>query len=144
VVAVRPRILARAGVNERLRDLGLLAGLVLWLAYTYAFWTLRASHLVLPPCAFYTITGHPCPFCGGTRSFAYMWQGDLVDAARMYPLGPVLFGGSLAAVAGLAGGLLSGRTLNLNLASLLHGRLLKAGLALLAISWALKVFWLGN
>ena len=33
----------------------------------------------------------PDPFCGGTRTFAWMWRGDLGRAVAVYPLGPLLF-----------------------------------------------------
>jgi hypothetical protein len=29
-----------------------------------------------PPCAFRTVTGLPCPMCGGTRAFAFAARGD--------------------------------------------------------------------
>src|SRR5260370_42247267 len=56
------------------------------------------------------LAGHPCPFCGGTRSFAYMWEGDIADAVRLYPLGPALFAGTVLGIGGLAGGLVTRRT----------------------------------
>ena len=127
-----------------MRDLGLLAGLVAWLVYTRVYWALHVSHIALPPCPFYYLTGHPCPFCGGTRSFAYMWQGDLANAVRLYPLGPVFFVGSLVGTAGLASGVITGRTWTFNLSSL-QWRLLAVGaVSAIAMSWALKVFVLGN
>ena len=30
----------------------------------------------MPPCPFRTITGLPCPLCGGTRAFAWAARGD--------------------------------------------------------------------
>jgi len=130
--------------GDRLRDFAILGGLLLWLGYTRIFWILQAGHMTLPPCPFYYLTGHPCPFCGGTRSFAYMWQGDIADAVRLYPLSPVLFAGSLVAVAGLATGIVTGRTWTPTLTSR-QWRLLAIGAVItLALSWALKVFVLGN
>jgi hypothetical protein len=139
-----PVSLTRAVPADRLRDLGLLAGLVLWLAYTRVFFVLQAAHLSAPPCPFYYLTGHPCPFCGGTRSFAYMWQGDLADSVRLYPLGPALFAGSFVAAAGLAVAAVSGRTWTPRLTRT-HGRALAIGVgSAVVLSWALKVFILGN
>jgi hypothetical protein len=139
-----PISITRPGPGDRLRDFSLIGGLLLWLAYTRIFWTLQVGHWTLPPCPFYYITGHPCPFCGGTRSFAYMWQGDLTDAVRLYPLGPALFVGSIVGVVGLAVGIVSGRTWSPNLSSR-QWRLLTVGIvSTLALSWALKVFVLGN
>ncbi|TAN33455.1 DUF2752 domain-containing protein [bacterium] len=139
-----PISLARARPGDRARDLSLLGGLVLWLVYTRVFWVLQAAHLTVPPCPFYYLTGHPCPFCGGTRSFAYMWQGDISDAVRLYPLGPALFAGTVAGVAGLAAGALSGRTWVPRLTRT-QRRLLPLGVvSAVTLSWALKVFVLGN
>ena len=76
-----PISITRPGPGDRLRDFSLIVGLLLWLAYTRIFWTLQVGHWTLPPCPFYYLTGHPCPFCGGTRSFAYMWEGDVADAS---------------------------------------------------------------
>ena len=136
--------ITRPGPGDRLRDISLIGGLALWLAYTRVFWGLKVSHLVLPPCPFFYLTGHPCPFCGGTRSFAYMWQGDVADAVRLYPLGPALFAGSLVGVVGIAAGMVSGRTWALNLSSR-QWRLVVIGVVtMVALSWALKVFVLGN
>jgi hypothetical protein len=143
-MATFPVSITRAASGDRLRDLGLLGGLVLWLAYTRIFWALQAVHLTMPPCPFFYLTGHPCPFCGGTRSFAYMWQGDVADAVRLYPLGPALFAGSVVGVAGLATGLVTGRTWTPSLNSR-QWRMLGIGAAtIVALSWTLKVFILGN
>ena len=130
--------------GDRLRDFGMLGGLLLWLAYTRFYWIISVGHLTLPPCPFYYLTGHPCPFCGGTRSFAYMWQGDLADAVRLYPTGPLLFAGSLAAVVGLAVGIVTGRTWTPNLTQMQWRLLIVFVVSTVGLSWALKVFVLGN
>jgi len=139
-----PISLNRAVATERLRDLALLGALVLWLVYTRMYFLLQAAHLSAPPCPFYYLTGHPCPFCGGTRSYAYMWQGDLSNAVRLFPLGPLFFAGTIAGAAGLAAGAVSGRTWTPRLTRM-QWRLLAIGVvSAIAISWALKVFVLGN
>jgi hypothetical protein len=139
-----PISLNRAAATERLRDLALLGGLLVWLVYTRMFFVLQAAHLSAPPCPFYYLTGHPCPFCGGTRSFAYMWQGDLTNAVRLFPLGPLFFAGTFVGVAGLVAGAVSGRTWTPSLTGV-QWRLLAIGVtSAVAISWALKVFVLGN
>ncbi|HEY4887282.1 MAG TPA: DUF2752 domain-containing protein [Candidatus Dormibacteraeota bacterium] len=139
-----PVALTRAVPADRTRDIALLAGLVLWLAYTRVFFVLQAAHLTAPPCPFFYLTGHPCPFCGGTRSFAYMWQGDLADSVRLFPLGPAFFAGTFAGVAGLAAGAVSGRTWTPRLTRM-QWRVLALGLgSAVVMSWALKVFVLGN
>ena len=139
-----PISISKAGPDQRFRDLGLFALLALWLLYTRVFWTMRAAHLTLPPCPFYYLTGHPCPFCGGTRSFAYMWQGDIADAVRLYPLGPGLFAGALLGTGGLAAGLVTGRTWSPRLTWRQWRLLTIGGVSAVAVSWALKVFVLGN
>ena len=139
-----PLSLTRAAASARMRDLALLAGLLVWLAYTRMYFLLHAAHLTAPPCPFYYLTGHPCPFCGGTRSFAYMWEGDLADAVRLYPLGPLVFAGTFVGVAGLVAGAVTGRTWVPRLTSF-QWRLLAIGVvSAVTVSWALKVFILGN
>jgi hypothetical protein len=122
----------------------MLGGLLLWLAYTRIFFLLQAAHLSAPPCPFFYLTGHPCPFCGGTRSFAYMWQGDLPNAVRLFPLGPLFFAGSLVGVLGLAAGAVSGRTWAPRLTRTQWRLLWVGAVSAVAVSWALKVFILGN
>ena len=139
-----PISITRPVPGDRLRDFAMLAGLLLWLAYTRIYWTIQAGHLTLPPCPFYYLTGHPCPFCGGTRSFAYMWQGDVADAVRLYPLGPALFAGSLAGVVGLTIGIVSRRTWTPHVSSLQWRLLIVGSVTTVGLSWALKVFILGN
>jgi hypothetical protein len=139
-----PIALTRAVRADRMRDIALLAGLVLWLAYTRVFFALQAAHLAAPPCPFFYLTGHPCPFCGGTRSFAYMWQGDLADSVRLFPLGPAFFAGTFVGVAGLAAGSVTGRTWTPRLTRM-QWRVLAIGVgSAVVMSWALKVFVLGN
>jgi uncharacterized protein DUF2752 len=139
-----PISITRALPDQRLRDLGMFGGLMLWLVYTRVYWAMHALHATLPPCPFYYLTGHPCPFCGGTRSFAYMWQGDIADAVRLYPLGPAFFAGTILGAGGLGAGLITGRTWSPRLTSL-QWRLVTIGaVSAIAISWALKVFVFGN
>ena len=139
-----PIALTRAAASVRMRDLALLAGLLVWLAYTRMYFLLHAAHLTVPPCPFYYLTGHPCPFCGGTRSFAYMWEGDLADAVRLYPLGPLLFAGTFVGVAGLVAGAVTGRTWVPRLTGF-QWRLLAIGaVSAVTTSWVLKVLVLGN
>jgi hypothetical protein len=134
----------RADRDARLRNLVLLAGLVAWMAYTRFYWPARAVHANLPACPFLTLTGHPCPFCGGTRSFAYMWQGDLPHSATLYPLGPLMFVGTGAAILVLLGAVLADRTLRWRTSPSLQRGLLVAGCLPLAVSWGLKLAVLPN
>jgi hypothetical protein len=139
-----PVVLTRAVAADRTRDIALLGGLVLWLAYTRVFFALQAAHLAAPPCPFFYLTGHPCPFCGGTRSFAYMWQGDLSNSVRLFPLGPAFFAGTLVGVAGLSAGAVSGRTWTPRLTRMQWWVLAIGAGSAIIVSWALKVFVLGN
>ena len=139
-----PISLNRAVATDRLRDIGLLAGLLLWLVYTRMYFLMKAAHLSAPPCPFFYLTGHPCPFCGGTRSFAYMWEGDLTDAVRLFPLGPLFFAGTFAGVGALAFGAVTGRTWSPRLTRAQWKLLWVGAVSAIALSWALKVFILGN
>jgi len=139
-----PITAARLLPADRRRELAFAFVLVVWLAYTRVYWVLHAMHLGAPVCPFYYLTGHPCPFCGGTRSFAYMWRGDLSDAVRLYPLGPALFAGTFAAIGGLVAGAVSGRSLRPRLTSAQRRGILLGAVVTVLISWALKVFVLGN
>ena len=136
--------MTRARVTERVRDLGILLPLVVWLVYTRLYWVLHAAHLSAPPCPFYYLTGHPCPFCGGTRAFAYMWQGDISDAVRLYPLGPALFAGTIVTVGGLAAGIVTGRTWTPRLSPMQWKLIGVFAISLVLVSWAVKWFVLGN
>jgi hypothetical protein len=136
--------LVRSDRGARLRDVAVLVGLVLWMLYTRLFWPARGIHATLPACPFLTLTGHPCPFCGGTRSFAYMWQGDLRHAALLYPLGPLLFVGTLLAIAALMVMLVSGRTWAWRLPDDAMSRVLLLAGPPLAASWLLKLTVLPN
>jgi hypothetical protein len=143
-VSTLPIAITRSLPSDRTRDLTIFAGLVLWLVYTRVFFVLQALHLTMPPCPFYFMTGHPCPFCGGTRSFAFMWQGDIANSVRLYPLGPALFAGTFAGAGALAAGLVTGRTWTPRLTRLQWTLLGIAAAGLITFSWALKVFVLGN
>lgn len=136
--------LSRAGRRAQLRNLGILASLLGWMAYTRFFWTAKTLHATLPACPFRFVTGHPCPFCGGTHSFAYMWQGDLSRAAAVYPLGPLMFVGTLLVVLLLALALASNRTLSVRLTPRTQRALWLVGCLPLAVSWGLKLTVLPN
>jgi Protein of unknown function (DUF2752) len=136
--------LVRAAPEARIRNACLLAGLLAWMLYTRYFATAQALHATLPPCPFLLVTGHPCPFCGGTRSFSSMWHGDLGRAVALYPLGPALFCAVLAAIPVLAVALVLDRDLRWTL-SRSWGRAIAVAACLpLAASWVLKLTVLPN
>lgn len=137
-----PVSLARSDGDSRLQLAVLFSALTGWLLYTRLFWTLSTLHATLPPCPFLFLTGHPCPLCGGTRSFAEMWQGDLVAAARFHPLGPALFALTFAAAAGLAFLLATGRTLRWTGGRVLERRAWFALAALFLAAWFFRLAFL--
>lgn len=143
MVAARLAVV-QAGPDARLRNLLLLAGLIVWMVYTRFFWPLYSVHATLPTCPFLLVTGHPCPFCGGTRSFAYLWNGDVRHAVALYPLGPLLFGATLAAIPTLALAVVAGRDLAVSVPRPWQRPLWVAGGGVLAASWALKLTILPN
>ena len=105
------------------------------------FW--HAGVNPVPPCIFHAVTGLPCPFCGGTRSFVAMAHGHFGTALYLYPLGPLLFLGVIAAVLYCAFVLVTGRRMRLNISWRQRRNLIFAGLALLALNWAAKLLFLG-
>lgn len=65
-----------------------LAG-VLFLGLAGGLWLVKwavESHWPLPECTFLRLTGHPCPFCGTTRSLAALGKGEFWAAIRWNPL----------------------------------------------------------
>jgi len=72
--------------HERRIRLG-AAGLFL-LGIALVAWIDPRSRLPFPavPCGFRTLTGLPCPFCGGTRAAHALLHGDLAGAAHLNPL----------------------------------------------------------
>lgn len=132
--------IARSDREATFHGAAAFTGLVAWLAYTRVFSALQGMHATLPACPFLLLTGHPCPLCGGTRSFAAMWHGDLAAAARYHPLGPALFVVSLAAAAGLGLLLATGRTLRWSGA--VERRVVVAVAALFAAAWLFRLAFL--
>lgn len=49
------------------------------------------EQLGLPPCTFHLLTGHGCPGCGLTTSFAHLARGHLASAFHSNPVGVLLF-----------------------------------------------------
>ncbi len=69
-----------------------------WLAYTRLYFFLHPRHLTFDGGLFMWYFNKPDPFCGGTRTFAWMWRGDVGRAVAVYPLGPLLFVATVALV----------------------------------------------
>ena len=66
--------------------LALVSGVPLLLA---AWVPLKSLPLI--PCTFLLVTGLPCPFCGTTRAFWAMGQGDWTGALQLAPLGVLVY-----------------------------------------------------
>jgi hypothetical protein len=49
------------------------------------------EQLGLPPCMFHLLTGHGCPGCGLTTSFAHLARGHMASAFHSNPVGVLLF-----------------------------------------------------
>lgn len=132
-----PVAVIHAGEQSRVRNLLLLGTAAAWLVYSRFFSGLQQAHATLPPCPFLYLTGHACPFCGGTHGFAEMWDGNWRQALLDYPLAPVLFAGTLAALPVLLVALVLRRDLRLS------PRVWKVGLVvagvLLLLNWVLKL-----
>lgn len=135
-----PVVLLRS--ENRLQGLVVAASLAGWMGYTRLFTPLLRAHATLPECPFLLLTGHPCPFCGGTRSFAYAWQGEWLRAVRMYPLGPLLFALTLIAIPTLLFAVITRR--QISLPPRMARALVAVGLVALAVNWSLKLTVLPN
>ncbi len=93
----------------------------------------------LPGCGFRLITGAPCPGCGMTRSLTSLLRGDAAAAFAWHPVGPVLAGLALTALALAAVEGSTGRPV-LREALRRHGpRVAGWTVALLAICWTIRV-----
>lgn len=133
----------RATAGDRQLALLVLGMGLPWMAYTHLYSWLHPRGLTVAPSLFMHLTGHPDPLCGLTRTFAWMWRGDLPHAMLAYPIGPAVFAASFPLLA-YAGFILAGRRA-------IRGRLPVAArravfttlLLVLAANWAAKLLWLG-
>ncbi len=71
------------------------------------------EQLGLPPCAFYALTGIPCPSCGMTTSFAFAVRGRLLSAAWTNPGGCLLAIGAAGTIPWCLASAAVGRTIGL-------------------------------
>ena len=140
----RPPLVAvgQADRYERMAAGGLLALAVSWLTYTRSYFWLQPRHLTVDG-PFMYLTGKPDPGCGLTRTFAWMWRGDLAQAVSVYPLGPLIFLGTFVLVAHLFAVIVSGRSLRLALSPVVQRRIFIGVLVALGLNWASKLIWLG-
>src|SRR2546428_8075666 len=106
-----------------------------WLAYTRLYFFLHPRHLTFDGGLFMWYFNKPDPFCGGTRTFAWMWRGDLGRAVSVYPLGPLLFVATVGLVVSGLYVLVTRRAVQLNLSPPMVRGLLVAGFAALRLDW---------
>ena len=128
--------------NERIAAGSLLALAVPWLLYTRFYFWLQPRHLTFDG-PFMYITGKPDPACGLTRTFAWMWRGDLAHAVVVYPLGPLIFVATVALVAYLAAVIVTGRSIRVLVSPVTQRSIVIVALVALGLNWAAKLIWLG-
>ena len=133
---------ARADPYERIAAVGLLALAVSWLIYTRFYFWLQPRHLTFDG-PFMYLTGKPDPGCGLTRTFAWMWRGDLAHAVLVYPLGPLIFIGTFVLVAYSLAVIIVGRSLRFRLSPVVQRSIVIGALVALGLNWASKLIWLG-
>jgi hypothetical protein len=121
----------------------LLGVAVPWLAYTRLYFFLHPHHLTFDGGAWMWIFNKPDPTCGLTRTFAWMWRGDLGHAVAVYPLGPLVFLATLVLASYGLAVLVTGRALQLYIPVVIAHRLVLVGLVLVGLNWIAKLAWLG-
>ena len=94
------------------------------------------------PCMFKTITSIPCPTCGLTRAFLYLYQLNIIDAVKMNVLSVPLIIGILIHFTCAVIDIIKGSN---KMLSQIHGFIAKSWmivtmLVLLSISWAYNIF----
>ena len=90
-----------------------------------------------------SLTGKPDPGCGLTRTFAWMWRGEVAHAASVYPLGPIIFLATFGLVGYWAAVALSGQSLRFTLSPYWQRGVVVVALVALGLNWASKLVWLG-
>ena len=104
---------------------------------------LPLEHWPVIPCWFLRLTGHPCPFCGGCRSFSHAANGDWWGAAVISPLGTAVFAATIATFVVSLVALGTKRRLVVDLGSTAKRTVLITLAAVVAASWAYR-WWVGD
>ena len=97
------------------------------------------TQLGLAPCAFALVTGHPCPTCGMTTSFAWFARGRFDRSWRANPAGSVLALTCVALVPWLLAGAARGRPPGFRSLDRPLIGLVVATVALSLVSWTLRL-----
>lgn len=134
---------ANAAPVDRTLALTCLGLTIPWLIYTRFYFFLQPRHLTFDGGFFMTYFHKPDPFCGMTRTFAWMWRGDLLHALSVYPLGPLIFVATLGVIAYSAAVLVSGRALRIAMTRRIMWAVITLGVLALTLNWASKLIWLG-
>jgi hypothetical protein len=142
VVGEPPPSAAGTDRAERLAAAGVAAIAVGWLTYTRLYFFLHPRHLTFDPSPFMYLTGRPDPSCGLTRTFAWMWRGDIGRAVAVYPLGPLVFIATFVILA-YSIAVIAGRPIRLSLSPRVQRRIVIGALLALGLNWATKLIWLG-
>ena len=129
--------------GARLTDLAIVSVLLAWFAYTRLYFVLHPIGLTFDPSLFMALTGEPDPTCGLTRTFAWTWRGDLVKAAGVYPLGPVLFAIAAVVTVNLLASGATGRRIGMAAGPQTTRFIISIAASALAVNWATKLIWLG-
>ncbi len=136
-------VVAPASSGERWFAWTLLGIGLPWLIYTRLYFFLQPRHLTYDGGAFMWLFNKPDPSCGLTRTFAWMWRGDLGRAVAVYPLGPLVFVATVALAVYAVVALLSRRAVHVNLSPATLRIVIWVGLVALGLNWIAKLAWLG-
>ncbi|MHB8613711.1 MAG: DUF2752 domain-containing protein [Candidatus Dormibacteraceae bacterium] len=141
--ALRRVVVAPAMSGDRWFAWSLLGLGLPWLVYTRLYFFLQPRHLTYDGGAFMWLFNKPDPGCGLTRTFAWMWRGDLGRAVAVYPLGPLVFLATVALAVYAVVVLLGGRAVHVNLSPATVRFVLGVGVVALGLNWIAKLAWLG-
>jgi hypothetical protein len=133
----------RASTRSRQGAGAFVAVALAWLAYTKLYFVLHPRGLTAAPSLFMHLTGRPDPFCGLTRTFAWMWRGDLWHAVLVYPVGPAVFVLILALTVYSAAVLVTGKRVDTSVPRPVLRALVAVAVLALAANWTAKLIWLG-
>lgn len=136
-------VAARATISDRWLAAIFLALGIPWLIYTRLYFFLQPRGLTLDGGVLMNTLHKPDPFCGGTRTFAWMWRGDVGRAVAVYPLGPLLFVITVAFVLYGAFVLVTGRAVWIYPSPAMIRGVVIIGVLALALNWTAKLVWLG-
>lgn len=135
---------ARLTPGRRLLSGAIAAVLLAWLVVGSALTphpTGMGTHrqLGMPPCGWLVSFRKPCPTCGMTTAFSAVCRGRLVEALRAQPFAAVLAVGVAAGFWACVHSAVTGWGSGGVYAFLLRPRWIWAMLALLAVSWGIRL-----